>query len=203
MDKYYYEYDYDDYYCYPNHVLKNKLNIQNDADLTDYERAITSIKTIDLISGNIEINGFNFDFLKTIHLHLFEDIYEWAGNIRTVDIAKGNLFCKPHLIESQISIIFDQLKQEEYLKNIPGKNELGKRLAYYLSEINAIHPFREGNGRTQRILIELLAQSVGYHIEFADTGEEKNLMIEASHESFLGNYAPMENMITDRLMDNR
>ena len=80
-------------YCYPNtDVLINKLGIKNAKELYEAEKRITSIE-IQELSRNPLKGNFDFDHLKSIHKHIFQDIYEWAGEIRTVEIGKGNLFC--------------------------------------------------------------------------------------------------------------
>lgn len=120
-----------------------------------------------------------------------QDIYEWAGEIRKVDIAKGNMFCNVKFIESQAEDIFGKLKAENYLKDL-SESEFSARLAYYFSEINALHPFREGNGRSQREFIRTLALHNGYVINFAKVSREE--MQEASERSFLCDYEMMEKL---------
>ena len=188
---YSYSYEYDKQYCYPNSdVLINKLGIKNAEDLKKAEREITSIRL-----ANARINKVKGDFdlqhLKDIHRYIFQDIYEWAGEIRWVNIAKGNMFCNYSFIEANAESLFRKLKNEKYLKEISEK-DMPIRLAYYLSEINVIHPFREGNGRAQRLFIEYLAEENGYSIDFSQvTGEE---MIKASAESFICQYESMNKL---------
>ena len=198
--KYYYEYGWDSTYCYPNsHVLKNKLNIRNQAELEAAESAITSVKSTQLMMNRL--NGrFGTAHLKKIHKFLFCDIYSWAGKIRTVNIFKGNPFCRAEYIESQLNMLFMQLKEEKYLKDYSGKEEFGKRLAYYLSEINVIHPFREGNGRTQRMFIEHLAYNAGYTLDFMKINSDD--MLEASVQAYGRNYDLMEQIIIGALTEN-
>ena len=197
MSKYYYEYEWDSKYCYPNSfVLKNKLNIKNQTELENAERAITSLKASQASLERIE-GGFDFEHLKKIHKFLFGEIYDWAGNVRTVNISKGSRFCSAEYIEPQINELFEKLKQEDYLRSCKSKEELGKRLAYYLGEINVIHPFREGNGRTQRMFIEHLAYSAGYLLDFMKISSED--MLEASVRAFVCDYGLMEKIITNAL----
>lgn len=196
-NKYYYEYEWDSKYCYPNsHVLKNKLNITEQSELNDAERAITSIKTSQASIN--KINGeFDFEHLKRIHKFLFEDIYDWAGCVRTVNISKGNQFCRFDYIDKQMDKLFTKLRKENYLRDCKSKNKLGERLAYYLGEINVIHPFREGNGRTQRMFIEYLAQNAGYIIDFAKIDSDD--MLEASVRAYACEYDLMEKIIIKAL----
>lgn len=176
-------------YCYPNsNVLINKLNIKSENKLRDVERKLTSLRIQDLLEEPIE-GKFDFAHLKKIHEYIFQDLYNWAGKTRTVDIAKGNMFCKVQYIDMQANEIFNKLKIEKYLKYLD-TDKFIKRLAYYFSEINALHPFREGNGRTQREFIRELAFNSGYVLNFSKINEEE--MMEASIESFLCKYNKME-----------
>lgn len=127
--------------------------------------------------------------LQKIHKFLFEDIYSWAGELRHVNISKGNQFCLAQNLESYAESIFAKLKSDNYLV---GVDNIAHKLAYYLSEINVLHPFREGNGRTQRLFIEYLALNAGYRVDFSDVTPEE--MIIASAESFAYDYAKINSM---------
>lgn len=192
---YSYEYDWDDQYCYPHsNILKNKLGITDAVQIKIAEREITSLRIsrakIDPIRGN-----FDLKHLMAIHRYIFSDIFEWAGEIRTVNIAKGNLFCAAQYIEEQASELFSKLKAEHDLSDTASE-EMPLRLSYYLSEINAIHPFREGNGRTQRLFIEYLAEKNGYLVDFSSVTDTE--MIEASAQAFGCDYTMM-NMLMQRI----
>ena len=185
-----------DPYCYPDsRVLKNKLNITDGERLQEAERRLTKYRAIELQNNPI-IGRFDFTHLKMIHYYLFQDVYDWAGKVRTVDIAKGNLFCRCFAIEAEADRIFNQLKKEKYLKDLAAK-EFAERLAYYLAEINALHPFREGNGRTQREFIRQLAFQNNYFLSYA--GITSKEMIEASKESFRLNYQKMTDLMLSHL----
>lgn len=114
--------------------------------------------------------------------------YEWAGELRIVNISKGNSFCNYMYIEAEAERIFSELKKENYLIGVP-KISICDKLAYYLGEINALHPFREGNGRAQRVMIEYLAKVAGYTIDFSNISSVE--MIEASIDAFNCNYGKM------------
>ena len=186
----YYEYEWDIGYCYPkSNILKNKLNIVDNKELLDEaERQITALKILDLkmkpLKGNLDLKH-----LLYIHKYIFEDIYSWAGKTRSVNIAKGNQFCNCVFIEDKLNELFLELLDDKYLIGFT-QEEICIKLSYYLSELNAIHPFREGNGRTQRLFIEYLSNVAGFHVDFSGvTGDE---MIEASVDSFLKNYEKMD-----------
>ena len=133
-------------YCYPDSdVLINKLDIRDRDKLQKFERKLTMIRLSELFDNPIK-GSFDFKHLKDIHQFIFQDIYDWAGTVRIVDIAKGNMFCNVKFIDSQAEEIFLKLKKEKHLSGF-SEEDFIKRLAYYFSEINALHPFREGNGR--------------------------------------------------------
>ena len=181
---YSYEYKWDKEYCYPDsNVLINKLGIKNHDELVTAEREITSLKIAMAKAEPIKGN-FDFEHLKRIHKFIFEDIYTWAGETRHVNISKGNQFCLSQNIEMYASDIFAKLKADNYLIDFDGN--IAHRLAYYLSEINVLHPFREGNGRAQRLFIEYLADHAGYKVDFSDVTADE--MIIASAESFARDY---------------
>lgn len=134
---------------------------------------------------------FDLKHLQAIHAYIFQDVYDWAGELRKVDIAKGNMFCNAMFLSGQAEEIFGKLKAEDYLHGLE-EDDFAVRLAYYFSEINALHPFREGNGRSQREFIRCLALYNGYVINFVNAGKDE--MLEASRESFLCEYGAMERL---------
>lgn len=115
MDKKYrYTYEKTANYCYKNsNVLINKLNITNEKDLYNAERDLVTIRTAQLNEEPLK-GHFDFKHLKSIHKFLFQDIYEWAGDIRNCNIAKQDLFCLCKYIDSFANDIFSQLKKEQY-----------------------------------------------------------------------------------------
>ena len=144
------------------------------------------------------VNGMTGDFslrhLCNIHRQLLQDVYMWAGKIRTVDIAKNTCFCLVQYIDSQFDYVYKQLRKDNFLADIESRDKMAERLAYYLGEINAIHPFREGNGRAQRIFIEQLCNHNGrYCIDY--TGISPEDMIQASVNSMRGDNELLEMLI--------
>jgi len=192
----YYEWESDSYYCYPHsNVLKNKYGIHDEEELKDIERQITSVRAAQILKDPIKGN-FDSIHLKEIHKQLFQDLYNWAGEYRKVNISKGNPFCLFEYIPEQLNNLFNELKNEGYL-SLLNKENIAKRLAYYLGELNAIHPFREGNGRTQRIFITELALKNGYILDLSKVS--KHDMLYASIQSFDLNYGPMIKIINESL----
>lgn len=178
-----YDYFYDDEadakYCYPGtNVLQNKLDIRDLDTLHMAERDYSSVRQTELMMQGVT-GDFSFKHLCSIHKQLFQDIYTWAGKTRTVDISKGTVFCLVQFIEMQFEDLYRKLKKENFLKDITDKAEMSERLAFYLCELNMIHPFREGNGRTQRIYIEQLCLNNGrFDIDFTEATKDE--MISAS-----------------------
>ncbi|MGV6987605.1 Fic/DOC family protein [Testudinibacter sp. P80/BLE/0925] len=185
-----------DPYIYANGVLRNRFNIQDQVELDIKEKAISYINTASLAESPIK-GQFDLAHLQAIHKHLFQDIYPWAGEIRDGYLQKGGQdFIIGYRIVPEAKKLFQQLKQEKYL-TITAAENMAARLAYYLGEINAMHPFREGSGRVQRIFIAQLAKNAGYDLHFNGITQEQ--MIEASKQAHRLNYSPLEQMIAERL----
>jgi len=190
-------YDADDTYCYPGtDVLRNKAEITNAEDLDAYEGELSTLRSIEILENPIA-GQFDLAHLQRIHLALFQDVYEWAGKIRTVDISRGNSrFANVRFIESAASDIFNKLARENWLRGLDA-DTLSKRLAHYLSEINALHPFREGNGRVQRIFISQLSQSAGYQLDYSDLEQEQ--IYRAMELAFNGDELSLAELILEHL----
>lgn len=169
-------------YCYTDStVLKNKFNITNGEKLKRIEADITFIRQEMLIDKGI-IGKFTPTHLKNIHKALFEDIYYFAGKYRKEQIAKSNtMFYPADQIESSLKKLLAQLNKENNLKLISREN-FYKKLAYYMAELNAIHPFREGNGRTIREFIRQLCLYNNYIVDWSKCS--KNEILTASIKSY-------------------
>lgn len=180
--------DLQDPYCYQGtSVLINKFNLRNIEKLKQIERVLTGARLIDLHKRNI-LGKFDFAHLKAIHKYIFQDIYPFAGKIRTCDISKGIPFCHALYIDKSAYKLFKELASENYLKGLEFDN-ICKRGAYYLCEINSIHPFREGNGRVQREFLRQLFLMNGFNLNYAPISKEE--MIAASIAGMIADYAPM------------
>ena len=188
-----------DPYTYPNGVLKNKHHIQDEKLLEELERITIATRIVQLRENPIKGN-FDLAHLRKIHRHLFQDIYDWAGKIRTVDISKGNSrFCSYHLIQSYSETIAKKFKQQQWQDIAP--EQFSKQSAYFLGEYNAVHPFREGNGRVIREMIGQLAKQNGYIIHWENITQDE--MIKASEISTtLGNNQLLEKLIAKNLQSN-
>ena len=186
-----------DPYTYPNGVLKNKHHIQDEKLLEELERITVATRIIQLRENPIK-GKFDLAHLRKIHRHLFQDIYDWAGKIRTVDISKGDSrFCSYHLIQSYCETIAKKFKQQQWSKNI-SPEQFSEQAAYFLGEYNAVHPFREGNGRAIREMIGQLAKQNGYDIHWENITQEQ--MIKASEVSTtLGNNQLLKQLILENI----
>jgi cell filamentation protein len=151
----------DDPYVYPGtDTLINKENIRDREALETFERLMTANRMETLPAGiPLTANGY-----RQIHRSIFQDVYHWAGRHRTVNIAKGSaMFCLAPHIAAQMQQRFAAIQAENNLKGLIGE-EFARRAAEHICEINAIHPFRDGNGRTQRTFLERLAREAGHMI---------------------------------------
>ena len=180
-DVYEYSYEWDIRYCYENsNVLRNKLGITNADALKIAEREIAAVRVLEAKRKPIR-GKLDFKHLCDIHCYIFSDIFEWAGKLRTVNISKGNPFCNVDVLDVYGADLFGKLQAECYLLGTTQGN-IAERLTHYLSEINVMHPFREGNGRSQRIFIEYLALIAGCRVDFTNVTATE--MIEASVRAF-------------------
>lgn len=149
-------------------MLDNKLGINNSTDLAREEEKISKKKAVELFENNILdiLEVGKFSTLQTIHKYLFEDIYDFAGKLRNVNIAKGNFRFAP--------IIYI----EEALKNIDKmpQSTFDEIIEKYV-EMNVAHPFREGNGRSTRIWLDhILKNEIGKVIDWSKVDKEDYLL---------------------------
>jgi cell filamentation protein len=172
-------------------VPYNKLGLGTAAGLEAAEREITHAALI-LLDESPVSPSYDLPHLQEIHKRIFGDIYEWAGQIRTVAIAKGAMFCLPQYIDSSAAVIFGELHDEDCLRGLRRDAFVG-RLAHYLGEVNALHPFREGNGRAQRAFFGQLARDAGFTLAWQHLDPARN--VEASAAIMRGDPEPMREML--------
>ena len=167
----------DSVYCYKDtDILVNKLEIKDKDLLKEYERQIVAIKLLELEKQPISNHLFDIKHFSDIHRFLFEDVYEFAGCFRNEDIAKDNFkFARWEYIEDELVKLLTNLENENRLKGLD-KKSLANKLAYYISELNVLHPFREGNGRTIREFVRQLAKYNGYYLNFNMVSSEEMLL---------------------------
>ncbi len=165
-------------YCYPDsNVLKNKLNIKDNTVLKTAEEEITLIKQMELLKNPIKGN-FSKAHLMNIHKFIFEDIYSFAGKIRREQISKADtMFYPPNLIDRELDKLFAKIKEKNMLRETD-EEKIFDNLAYVMAELNIIHPFREGNGRSIREFIRLMAKRMVYDLNWGNVDKEE--LLEAS-----------------------
>lgn len=169
-DEYDYEYDsLEDPYVYPGtRILRNKFGIKHQDLLSELESQITDSKFVKSKQSDDDIPTGNFDLkhLQAVHKYLFGELYDWAGEIRQQGfISKGqSVFCFAPMIESYARGIFSKMQRENFTEM--DVKQCACKLAYYLSEVNALHPFREGNGRSTRLFFQIFANEHGWNLSF-------------------------------------
>ncbi len=188
-------YDASDVYAYPGStVLRNKAGIQEQAALDAFEADVTALRMLELLDAPVQ-GRFDLAHLCALHRHVFQDVYEWAGELRTVDISRGSSrFAHASLIEGYLGSELSKLALENWLRGLPPERVVA-RLAHYMGEINAAHPFREGNGRAQRLFCAQLAEQAGYFINFETVGQAT--MYAVMIASFNGNAKPLEGLLSE------
>lgn len=167
-------------YTYKNSdTLINKLDIKDEKKLKEYETKMVAVKLAILMKEN-KIKTFDEEHFKYIHNFLFCDVYDFAGKYREENITKENfLFSDYRYIEENIKLIFNKINIEK-LKNME-YNELIKFISEIMTDLNVLHPFREGNGRATREFIRQLLNEIGYNINFfeIDYNDILNVSIKA------------------------
>lgn len=192
-------------YLYSNGVLKNKLNIQDFNKLQKVEYAISQNAEDDLYIKPAT-GELNFSLLKQIHRGLFGDLYDWAGQIRQVEIRKSTddpFFTSVSQIESQANSLFYSVKRDNFFQNCHSKEEFINKSADFLNRLNTIHPFREGNGRAQKLFMNYLAVINGYFFNYDKISKDDwNKAFEGSlHSGFYDRIAKALNQIVEPIND--
>lgn len=172
-------------YCYPDSsVLKNKLDIRDPALLRKVEADLSSARQAEIFRTPV-VGRFTATHLCNIHRKLLGDVYSFAGHFRREDIAKGpTRFVTYSQIKEKLHRLLGQLQQEKWLENVPFE-AFAARSAYYMAELNYIHPFREGNGRVIREFMRLLFLHNGYVVQWdaVDVEALLNAMIDSVYDT--------------------
>jgi cell filamentation protein len=171
-------------------VLRNKASIKDLQQLEAYEDACADVAVIDTVDAMAGMK-LDFDMWKQVHGLLFAEVYDWAGQVRSVQMSKGtSLFAHPEYIEAAAVALFKQLAADLPDMSPERPEQLAHKLAYYYTEMNAIHPFREGNGRTQKMIINEIARRAGAHIPWEKLDVEQHLR--ATMKAFAGDDSAMK-----------
>lgn len=183
-----YQFTESDIYLPGTDIPRNRLGIETPDLLHEIEGTLLQQAYTRFITELDPSVRFDEEYFKALHLDTYGTLYEWAGLYRTVDMSKGgSLFCRAAYIEQEARRIFRELEQEQYLKqSVQGTAEkFSERLAHYQSELIALHPFYELNGRITRLFFDLIAVHNGYEpIDYSQALAEApsglNTYIEAS-----------------------
>lgn len=162
--------------CYEGtSCLINKLGIKDDKKLMEFEAAVTLAKASEFEKEPF-CSTFDVAHYKAIHRFLFEDIYDWAGEYRTINMSKkGTSFAEADKISGLMNACFKRLKDNDCFRN-NSFEEFIENIVDFYQVTNMIHPFREGNGRTQRLFITQLIRFNNYDIIFSEIDSDE-LMI--------------------------
>jgi cell filamentation protein len=171
-------------------VLRNRLGIGRAEELAAAERELT-YAAVYRIERRPLPGGYDLDHLCAFHREIFRDIYSWAGQVRTVAIARTDPFALPRHIVSYSAGVFEALAAERQLRGL-AFDAFVERLAHYYGEVNAVHPFREGNGRAQRAFFLQLAVDAGWYLPWVRMDPDVN--VAASAASLRGDGEPLRAM---------
>jgi len=181
----------DPQYCYPPDftVLRNKLGIRDADQLEIFERRLAMQR----IAEGAPTGDFDLRHLRAIHRHLFQDVYDWAGELRTVEIAKGgSQFQFQRFIGAGMADVHRRLVGRTYLEGLD-LDEFAREAGVVIGDVNYVHPFREGNGRTQLLYLEQLAIRAGHPLSIRLL--DRDQWMDASQASHGGDYARMADCI--------
>lgn len=185
---------FDDPYSYEGtDTLINKLDLRDPLLLEAFESEMTTLRANEpLPEGNYDVQHY-----KRIHHHLFQDVYSWAGVCRTIRTSKGgNPFCYPEHIDTEMLKLFQHLANGPCL-SAKTSDEFIPAATHFLAELNAIHPFREGNGRSQLAFMHLLGENAGFPLDFSRV--ERETFLHAMIASYGGQLEPLNFELTQLL----
>ncbi len=152
-------------------ILNNIGGYTNEEALYQFESYLTLWRLVELELDPLQ-GKFDFDHLNSIHHYIFQDIYPFAGKIRNNNLTKDHfLFAHAKFIIQEGEKLFKQLKKEKYLQGLPLERFL-ERLAFYKAELNVLHPYQEGSGRTIREFIRSLSIQAGYQLDWSKINKD-------------------------------
>ena len=159
-------------YCYADtSILKNKLNIRDNGRLLQAETRLAAVRLYQLQERPIR-GSFDYRHLCRIHQHIFQDLYDWAGKPRTVNIAKASMFCLVQYMTDYAQTIFPAY-YDDCMRAKDRPEEFVRVFTEHYADLNALHPFREGNGRSQREYARELCLKCGYAFDVTRTSHEE------------------------------
>lgn len=184
----YFSSDQDPYLDPKTKILKNIPNLQTEEELVKFEEVIFQVNSVEASEHLKSCSTITLKEWKRVHQICFSDIFEWAGELRTIRIAKGStVFAYPENIEGEASKIFDEI---DLL--LCSSTLALEQTAELFAEANVLHPFREGNGRTQRIIFNEILRRIGCSVDYSLT--DQKTMIEAMIQGYNTNYEPVRKL---------
>lgn len=193
-----------DPYLLPNGTLRNKLGIPDAAELSLIENQLVTLRQAIVARQGVPF-PFTLQTIRDLHRSLFQDVYDWAGDFRVCDLKKGvyedsNVFSRfaPYpTIERRCSTLIAELTKRSFLKDLDD-SAFCALAAETFTQLNSIHPFREGNGRVQRMFLALLARNIGRDIAFDVITHERMVDVSIkSHRGDLGSMTRLFHEVTD------
>jgi cell filamentation protein len=194
-------------------TLKNKLGATTNEELERREADLVARRLLEMQLGHGPQGQFDADHLKAIHQHLFQDVYEWAGHTRDERVAlsdnatasepimrkaEGQPFAIGQEIQEGLDAFAERLRANNTLRDLP-REDFATQAADVMADLNSIHPFREGNGRTQRVFMEQLAEAAGHTLDFTVISKER--MTQASVEAHENNDPSMMRRMFNEISD--
>lgn len=175
-------------------VLRNKLGLTDEIALRQYDYEASAARAMELRERPIA-GRFDLDHLKAIHRHLFQDVYEWAGQPRTTGLSKGgSSFVRVELIDAVGAKLAQRLEADGYLRGLD-KGMFTKKLTEHFAAWNSMHAFREGNGRATREFFGELARGAGYVIDFRRIDNSRDQWNQASRRAHAGDLIGLEEIL--------
>lgn len=194
-----------DRYTYPGtEVLINKPGIEDLLQAHELETEVAYYRLVELSAQPIP-GDFDLDHLKSMHRAIYSDLWDWAGQIRTVDTGTTNTglaHCRPEFIEDQARTVFGDIRQDNYLHGMD-HDTVADRLAYHWGETTALHPFRDGNTRTQRLFFHQLTTDAGWSIDWHAINAEMDQFKHARLIAHAGNHEPLRDVLAPTLRPSR
>lgn len=191
---------FDPYLVPGTDLLRNLPGARTQRELAEIEHSLVTARALELMEDPPVPDG-TVAQLRSIHRFLFQDVYDWAGELRTINITKGGSFFLPvEVFDTGIRYCEDTLRGDGLLRGMD-HDTFVKRLSVNYDNFNVLHPFREGNGRTQRMFWDLIAQAAGWHFDWnlTDRGENDRASIMALRDSDLSLLETMFNRIVKPL----
>lgn len=181
-------------------ILRNLVGARTESELDALEADLSNARGHELLDSPPAPTS-DLEEFRAIHRQLFQDVYDWAGEIRTVDIRKnvegGQFFLPVVMIERSAGFAADELRSDDMLRGM-GRETFVDRLSFHYDQWNYIHPFREGNGRTQRVFWNRVAEDAGWRLDWTRTTAEENIAASRAASERL-DYGPLRIMF-DRVV---